>query len=62
MASFASEETRGHGAYYLQVKNEHIDTALKAFTPGTPIAVSLGQDGYDRHYNHVRGTFAVGSW
>lgn len=44
----------GHAVHYVKVpKGVEPDTALLAFSPGSIVTVSLGQEGYDRRYDHV---------
>ncbi|KAG6821238.1 hypothetical protein H0H93_002348 [Arthromyces matolae] len=43
----------GHAVHYVRVKEGHTDKALLAFSPGAKVAVALGQEGYDRRYDHM---------
>ncbi|KAG6855143.1 hypothetical protein C0991_006072 [Blastosporella zonata] len=43
----------GHAVHYVRVKDGNVDKALLAFSPGTNITVALGQEGYDRRYDHM---------
>lgn len=44
----------GHAVHYVRVQGCSIDEALFAFTPGAKVTAALGQDGFDRRYDHVR--------
>ncbi|KIK06746.1 hypothetical protein K443DRAFT_674030, partial [Laccaria amethystina LaAM-08-1] len=53
-------DTEGMRFITFRSRTEMMSTLLsRLFTPGTPVAVPLGQDGYNRHYDHVRATFVV---
>ncbi|KAF8165388.1 alanyl-tRNA synthetase domain-containing protein [Crassisporium funariophilum] len=43
----------GHAVHYVRVRNVEVDAALLAFSPGAKVTVSLGQEGYDRRYDHM---------
>ncbi|KDR83787.1 hypothetical protein GALMADRAFT_236159 [Galerina marginata CBS 339.88] len=44
----------GHAVHYVKVPNGiDADTALLAFQPGAKVTVSLGQEGYERRYDHM---------
>ncbi|KAH0587512.1 Alanyl-tRNA editing protein Aarsd1 [Termitomyces sp. J132] len=43
----------GHAVHYVRVKEGDTDTALLAFSPGAKVTVALGQEGYDRRYDHM---------
>ncbi|KAG6890256.1 hypothetical protein C0992_002522 [Termitomyces sp. T32_za158] len=43
----------GHAVHYVRVKGGETDKALLAFLPGTKVTVALGQEGYDRRYDHM---------
>ncbi|KAG6900937.1 hypothetical protein C0993_004374 [Termitomyces sp. T159_Od127] len=42
----------GHAVHYVRVKEGETDKALLAFSPGAKVTVALGQEGYDRRYDH----------
>ncbi|KAF5331677.1 hypothetical protein D9611_007716 [Ephemerocybe angulata] len=42
----------GHAVHYVRVKGD-ADAALKAFAPGTEVTVALGDEGYERRYDHM---------
>lgn len=41
----------GHALHYVRAQN--IDNDVLSFYPGTEVNVHLGQDGYNRRYDHV---------
>lgn len=43
----------GHAVHYVRVKQGETEKALEAFLPGAKVTVALGQEGYDRRYDHV---------
>ena len=44
----------GHAVHYVKVQNGlDVESALLTFHPGAKVTVSLGQEGYDRRYDHV---------
>ena len=43
----------GHAVHYVQVQGNAGD-ALKAFSSGSVVGVSLGEDGLERRLDHVR--------
>ncbi|KAG6814216.1 hypothetical protein H0H92_000893 [Tricholoma furcatifolium] len=43
----------GHAVHYVRVKEGDIDKALLAFSPGAHVMVALGQEGYERRYDHM---------
>ena len=44
----------GHAVHYVKIQNGHdVESALPTFYPGAKVTVSLGQEGYDRRYDHV---------
>ncbi|KAG6919395.1 hypothetical protein DXG01_006278 [Tephrocybe rancida] len=43
----------GHAVHYVRVKNGDVDKALLAFSPGANVTIALGQEGYDRRYDHM---------
>ena len=44
----------GHAVHYVKVQSGHdVESALLTFCPGAKVTVSLGQEGYDRRYDHV---------
>ncbi|KAG6861001.1 hypothetical protein C0995_005021 [Termitomyces sp. Mi166 len=43
----------GHAVHYVRVKEGDTDKALLAFSPGAKVTVALGQEGYDRRYDHM---------
>jgi len=45
----------GHAVHYVKVPiGLSVDAALLSLHPGAKVVVSLGQEGYDRRYDHVR--------
>lgn len=44
----------GHAVHYVRVQGCPVDGALLAFTPGAKVTVALGQEGFNRRYDHVR--------
>ncbi|KAF5388254.1 hypothetical protein D9615_000369 [Tricholomella constricta] len=43
----------GHAVHYVRVKDGDVDKALLAFSPGESVTVALGQNGFDRRYDHM---------
>ena len=44
----------GHAVHYVKIQSGHdVESALSTFYPGAKVTVSLGQEGYDRRYDHV---------
>ena len=44
----------GHAVHYVKIRNGlHPDTALLTFQPGAKVTVALGDEGYERRYDHV---------
>ncbi|KAG6817448.1 hypothetical protein H0H87_008616 [Tephrocybe sp. NHM501043] len=43
----------GHAVHYVRVKGGDVDKALLAFSTGANVTVELGQEGYDRRYDHM---------
>ncbi len=45
----------GHAVHYVKIRDGvYPDTALLAFQPGAKVTVALGNEGYERRYDHVR--------
>lgn len=44
----------GHAVHYVKVEEGDLESALLVFTPGSTVTAALGQDDYDRRYDHVR--------
>jgi misacylated tRNA(Ala) deacylase len=50
----------GHAVHYVKVHSGHdAETALSTFYAGAKVTVSLGQEGYDRRYDHVSGVLLL---
>jgi hypothetical protein len=45
----------GHAVHYVRVKGD-ADAAWRAFATGADVTVSLGNEGWERRYDNVRGT------
>ncbi|KAJ3869673.1 ThrRS/AlaRS common domain-containing protein [Lentinula novae-zelandiae] len=43
----------GHAVHYVMVKEGDLESALSVFTPGSTVTAALGQDDYDRRYDHM---------
>ncbi|KAI0082457.1 alanyl-tRNA synthetase domain-containing protein [Panus rudis PR-1116 ss-1] len=43
----------GHAIHFVRVKDGDVDGALKAFTPGSIVNVSLGEQGFQRRLDHM---------
>ncbi|KAG5646600.1 hypothetical protein DXG03_002904 [Asterophora parasitica] len=43
----------GHAVHYVRVKDGDVDKASLAFSPGASVTVSLGQEDFDRRYDHM---------
>ena len=53
----------GHAVHYVKVQSGlDVESALLAFHPGAKVTVSLGQEGYDRRYDHVRALYCLKSY
>lgn len=42
----------GHAVHFVRAKDD-ADEALRVFSPGAKVIVALGQDGFNRRYDHV---------
>ncbi|KAJ3723012.1 alanyl-tRNA synthetase domain-containing protein [Lentinula raphanica] len=43
----------GHAVHYVKINNGELDLSLTAFIPGSCVTASLGQEDYDRRYDHM---------
>lgn len=44
----------GHAVHYVRVGTDgDAQAAINAFAPGTEVTVALGNEGYERRYDHV---------
>ncbi|KAJ4466497.1 ThrRS/AlaRS common domain-containing protein [Lentinula aciculospora] len=43
----------GHAVHYVKCNKGDLNSALSVFTPGSTVTASLGQEDYDRRYDHM---------
>lgn len=48
----------GHAVHYIRIKDGDEEAAIRAFSPGVEVTVALGEEGYERRYDHVCCVFA----
>lgn len=47
----------GHAVHYIRLKDGDVEAAVRAFSPGAEVTVALGDEGYERRYDHVCSFF-----
>ena len=43
----------GHAVHYIRLKDADAEAAARTFSPGAEVTVALGEEGYERRYDHV---------
>ena len=48
------KRVRGHAIHFVQLRSDvDVEAALKLFSPGVEVTVSLGEEGFKRRLDHV---------